>query len=117
MADLSEGIISHGLLRVNLNCGVDLDKGVLHCPYEWHSDFKITKDDAGIYLSPINGAAVSATCNDSPRSENRLRIDGFGFGYDTCVHTHDGRVSHVFLVNDVEHASPEITIEYVTRKK
>ena len=117
MADLSEGIISHRRLKVNLDCGLDLSKGRLYCPAGKQSaDLKITRDGAGIYVSPLNGAAVSGTCNGFTGKEDRVRVDGLGIIYEVCVHTRHGHLSHVFL-EEVEPGSSEITLQYVTRRQ
>lgn len=125
----SKPVVS-GYLEVKLECRVDLGKGTIHCPdsdtnpsYGRTADFQLTKDQAGIYLSPINGAASSAPnssrvdCSDAKFSESRVRLDGLGPGYDICVRTHDRRFSHVFLEDDVEPGSSEIRLYFVTPKR
>jgi Carboxypeptidase regulatory-like domain len=115
MADLSEGITSHRRLKVNLDCGLDLSKGRLYCPAgKQPADLKITRDGVGIFVSPLNGAALSENCKQFKK--DRVRVDGLGINYDVCVHTRDGHLSQVFL-EDVEPRTSEITLQYVTRRQ
>jgi hypothetical protein len=86
-------------------------------------DFKIVREDVRIFLTPLNGAAMSAPnssktdCSDAKLSDVKIRVDGLGPGYDVCVRTHEGHPSHVFLTSDIEPTSSEISLWHVTRKR
>jgi hypothetical protein len=123
-------IVASGYLTVRLNCGADLAKSSVYClddatsrRQERTADLRATRSDAGIYLAPVNGTAMSALnpsrqdCSGGNQKPDRIRLDGLGPGNDLCVRTRDGRMSHVFLVNDVEPDSLEIQLWYVTRKR
>ena len=58
-------------------------------------------------------------CTRARYSETEVRSDGLGPGlgpgFDMCVDNARGRVSHIFLVDDVEPASSSIRLWSVTR--
>ena len=72
-------------------------------------------DRDGIYLVPRNGAAVSAMNSEARFGEPRLRLDGLGPGFDLWLRTRRGHVSHIFLTDDIEPTTKEVTLWYVTR--
>jgi hypothetical protein len=122
--------LSFGYLKGNLNCEVALRKNQVYCPAgvaiprrARAMDFKIAKEGARIYLSPMNGAVMSAPnsskadCSDANFSMAEIRVDGLGPGYDICVRTHEGHPSQVFLVNDVDPTSLEVSLWQVTRRR
>ncbi|MCX6902848.1 MAG: carboxypeptidase-like regulatory domain-containing protein [Verrucomicrobia bacterium] len=115
-----------GYFDLNFACAADLGAGKTYCPEDSKTarrttDLRITKDEKGVYLSPINGATVSTPnpprtdCRDSNLGKADVRIDGLGPGDDICVRTHDGRLSHLFLVDDVKKDSLVIRFFHVTR--
>jgi hypothetical protein len=120
-------IKASGYLNVKLDCAADLDAGKTWCADGTRdaggrtTDVGITKNETGVYLSPLNGATVSTPnpprvdCGDANLGNADVRIDGLGPGDDLCVRTHDGRLSHVFLVDDVERTSLQISLYHVTR--
>lgn len=122
--------MSTGYLKANLDCEVDLRKSQVYCPAAASipnrtraMDFKIVREGARIFLTPLNGATVSAPnssrtdCSDAKFGDVKIRVDGLGPGYDICVRTHEGHPSHIFLVNDVGPTSSEISFWHVTRKR
>ena len=127
--DFPQKLLSAGYLKANLDCEIDLRKSQVYCtagsiPRRTPAmDLKIVREDARIFLKPLNGAAVSAPnssktdCSDAKFSDVKVRVDGLGPGYDMCVRTHEGHPSHVFLVNDVGPTSSEISLWQVTRKR
>jgi hypothetical protein len=116
-----------GYLYLNFACAADLGAGKTYCPEDSRAaarrttHLRITKDENGVYLNPINGATVStpnpprADCRDSSPGKAGVRIDGLGPGDDICIRTHDGGLSHLFLVDDVEKDSLVIRFFHVTR--
>ena len=116
-----------GHLDLNFACAADLGAGMTYCPEDLKvaarrtTDLRITRGESGVYLNAINGATVSTPnpprtdCRDSSPGKADVRIDGLGPGDDICVRTHDGRLSHLFLVDDVEKDSLVIRLFHVTR--
>ncbi len=90
---------------------------------ELDADLRITRDENGVYLTAMNGAALATPglprgdCQDAYRKEAKIRIDGLGPGDDICLYTHDRNWSHVFLTEEVTRRSDRIAIWQITRKR
>ena len=80
-------------------------------------DLRLTRDETGVYLNPVNGTTLSADCSTATLSKSKIRVDGLGRGDDICARTHEGLPSHVFLVDDAERDSPSTRLWHVTRKR
>jgi len=119
-----------GYLKGNLSCEVDLRHGKVNCPAgavaarrARQTDFKIVKENEQIYLSPLNGTAMSspnsskADCSDAQFREAKIVVDDLGLGDDICVRTHEGHLCHAFLTSNVEPTSSEIRLWIVTRRR
>jgi hypothetical protein len=115
---------TRGFVDVKLGCGVDLNAGKVYCESRQPGgvDLNFLKDDSGIYLIPANGAALSppnlprGDCRDANPSTAKLPVDGLGPGDDICARTHGGRLSHMFVMSDVERGSDHLRLWHVTRK-
>jgi Carboxypeptidase regulatory-like domain len=123
-------VISEGYLRAQTGCLLALTRNKVFCPSdpkgghgEADADIRITRDENGVYLTAMNGAALSAPdlvagdCRDAHPKERKIRIDGFGSGDDICIYTHDRRRSHVFLTDEVSRDSDRIAVWQITRKR
>lgn len=123
IAPLFPGLIRQQELAVGLHCGADLVKGTISCPADAKADFTVANDGAGTYIEPVNGSALYVPnssvdgCTDRVRSEARVRIDGFGPGFDFCLRRRDDRVSHIYVTSEVSADSADVRFWFMTTKR
>jgi Carboxypeptidase regulatory-like domain len=122
-------VVSRGYVEVQTDCMLAFARSKVFCSSdakgtrESEADVRITKDENGIYLIAINGAALSepdlpcGDCRDAYPKQTKVRIDGLGPGDDICLHTHDRHWSHLFLTEDVNRGSRQIALWQITRKR
>ncbi len=121
---------SRGYLNAQAGCLLVFTRNKVSCPgdaslegSEKDADIRITEDEAGVYLTAMNGAVLSAPdlprgdCLDAHPKEARIRIDGLGPGDDICLYTHDRHWSHVFPAVEVSGGPGRITLWQITRKR
>jgi hypothetical protein len=126
----TDPVARQGYLQLKVNCSLALSAGKVYCPNDLSgpsekkkADLLMTRDEGGVYLTAINGAAFAAPnlprgdCRDAYPRETKIRIDGLGPGDDICLHTHDQHWSHVFLTSDVTRDSQQIDLWQLTRKR
>jgi hypothetical protein len=94
-------VASRGYLQVQTGCMLTFARSKGLCPgdptgtRESEADVRITVDENGVYLTAMNGAALSkpnlprGDCHGANPRETKVRIDGLGPGDDICLHTHD----------------------------
>jgi Carboxypeptidase regulatory-like domain len=84
-------------------------------------DIELRADGPALFIAGINGAVLTRpnggdiACRGE-YSQEPVRIDGLGAGYDICVRTSEGRYSRIFLTHDIEPGSREAAIWFVTRR-
>lgn len=122
-------VVSRGDLQIRTDCMVAFATSRAFCAGDlkgWNegdADIRLIRDERGVYLAAMNGAALSEPdlprldCGDAYPKEKQIRIDGLGPGDDICLHTHDRHWSHVFFTDDVDRGSRNIGIWQITRKR
>ncbi len=116
-------IVSSGHLDVRPNCEIDFSQkpAVCRAASAGQSDIRVAKEDGHVALIASKGVSIArldasnGTCEVS-FTERRVQIDDLGRGDDICIRTRHGLIAHVFPMEDVEAANPEIRLYQVVRR-
>ncbi len=116
-------LVFHGSLTVNRSEAVDLEKGVVPPSGPDAADFNLTTQNGGLYLTPLNKAAIVEPCKTDARRRktsgkvDSVRMDGLGLGSEICIRTNRGDFSKIFVQQLIEPGSDQIVLQVVTRAK
>jgi len=104
-------------LSVGISCAVDLEVGSVLCPPKTllGANLFLSRRGDALYLGPVGRVIPSYPdhCLKPFERIDQVRIDGLGRGDEFCIATTEGRVSHVFLTEDVKPGDESVTIWYV----
>ena len=109
-------------LTVSAAQAIDLEKGSTVAVDSSTADARLTVQDHGLYLLPLNKAAFSLSGNDegcgkTVKNPQPVRIDGMLPGSEFIIKTRHGRCSKLFLTQEIPAGADQASIHLVTRAK
>jgi hypothetical protein len=112
----------NGSLTLKVDDALDLDHGRIVRDDASGAGVKLTETNGALYLEPLNRTAFLDNCDAIERGRARktaatsVKVTGLFEDSEICLKTRRGRVTKIYLTNDVERSSKDVRIYLVTRK-